>query len=403
MRILILADVFFPDTIGGAGRVAYHLSLELGRKGHDVHVITRNPDEKLLAHEELNASLTVHRFPVSLHESTAFIFSEIKNSLMLAKELSREIIFDLCCAHQSLVAIGPLLFTSLREIPMVHFFHSPWHEEFLSKKEREDGKTVAGANAVASLMKRAERRVIHKASKVFVLSNYMGRRAVEIHGCHEDRIKRMPGGVDLDRFQLARDGKKDAKEGADLPQERTVFLTVRNLVPRMGLESLIKAFSQSDVLRREALLLIGGEGFLKDKLVSMVETKNLRGCIRLLGHVSEQELPGLYQAADFFVLPTKSLEGFGLVILEAMASGTPVLGTPVGGIPETLEQFDRKLIFDGTGWQEIKAKLEETLEHPEAFRFSPAECRRFVEENFSWQQLAGTFETEMRKLGAKQP
>jgi glycosyltransferase involved in cell wall biosynthesis len=402
IKILILADVFFPDTIGGAGRVVNHLSFELAKRGHDVHVITRNPDRKLSAREKLDANLTVHRFPIPLHESTGLILSEIKNSLSLSKALCRDITFDLCCVHQSLVAIGPLLFGPLRKTPIVHFFHSPWHEEFLVKKEKDGGKAAVWANGVASLMKWAEKRVVLKASKVFVLSNYMADRAVELHGCLEDRLKRIPAGVDLDRFQLPPDGKKAAKEAANLSMDRTVFLTVRNLVPRMGLESLIQAFNQSDVLRSKALLLIGGEGVLKERLASMVEKNNLQGCIRLLGYISDQELPGLYQAAEFFVLPTKSLEGFGLVILEAMASGTPVLGTPVGGIPETLDKFDRRLIFEGTGWQEIRAKLEQTVEHPETFHFSPSECRKFVEDNFSWEKMADAFEEEMLKLVQKQ-
>ena len=402
LKTLMLADVFYPDTVGGAGRVAYRLSLELGKRGHDVRVITRNPEGKLSAREEMDANLTVHRFPIPLHESTGLILSEIKNSLSLSKALYRDITFDLCCAHQSLVAIGPLLFGPLRKTPMVHFFHSPWHEEFLVKKEKDGGKTAVWANGVASLLKWAERRVISKASKVFVLSDYMGVRAADIHGRFEDRIERIPAGVNLDRFQLPPDGKKAAKAAVGLPMDTTIFLTVRNLVPRMGLESLIQAFGQSDVLKTKALLLIGGEGVLKERLASMVEKNNLRGYIRLLGHISDQELPGLYQAADFFVLPTKSLEGFGLVILEAMACGTPVLGTPVGGIPETLEKFDRRLIFEGTGWQEIRAKLEETVEQPEAFHFSPLECRKFVEDNFSWEKMADAFEEEMLKLVQKQ-
>jgi glycosyltransferase involved in cell wall biosynthesis len=286
---------------------------------------------------------------------------------------------------------------------MVHFFHSPWHEEYLIKKEKEVGKTALGAKVVASLMKGAEKRVLSKASTVFALSQYMGRRAVEIHGGFEDRIKRIPAGVDLGRFKLPSDGKKGAKEAADLPIDRTIFLSVRNLVPRMGLENLIQAFGQSDVLRSKALLLIGGEGMLKERLSSMVEKNNLGRCVRFLGRISDQELPRLYQATDFFILPTKSLEGFGLVILEAMASGTPVLGTPVGGIPETLEQFDKGLIFEGIGWQALKAKLEETVEHPEAFHFKPSACRKFVEENFSWEKMADAFEEEMFKLVQKQP
>ena len=104
----------------------------------------------------------------------------------------------------------------------------------------------------------------------------------------------------------------------------------------MGIDNLIEAFHRSKILRQKGLLLIGGKGLLEDRLKSMVENYDLHGSIRFLGHIPEIDLPQKYQAADFFVLPTRNLEGFGLVILEAMASGTPVLGTPVGAIPEVI-------------------------------------------------------------------
>jgi len=166
----------------------------------------------------------------------------------------------------------------------------------------------------------------------------------------------------------------------------------------MGIENLIEAFNQSDTLRRKGSLLIGGQGFLENRLKAMVENYKLQQIIRFLGHIPEPDLPGTYQAADFFVLPTRNLEGFGLVILEAMASGTPVLGTPVGAIPEVIVAFDERLIFNGTGWREIRKKMEEVIERPDQFRFDPKACRRFVEEGFSWKKIATDFEEEMIRV-----
>jgi glycosyltransferase involved in cell wall biosynthesis len=165
----------------------------------------------------------------------------------------------------------------------------------------------------------------------------------------------------------------------------------------MGLETLIESFNQSSVLREKGLLLIGGRGFLEDRLKAQVESANLQDAVRFLGYIAEKDLPLFYQASDFFVLPTRELEGFGLVNLEAMASGTPVLGTPVGGIPEVIGLFDKRLIFGGTDWQDMRNKLEEVIERPDIFRFEPQDCRAFVESNFSWKKAADSFEQEAKR------
>ncbi len=395
----MLADVFYPDTIGGAGRVAYHLSHQLSKRGHEVHVLTRNPEGTLPSHQEIEANLFAHRFKLPAGESASFFFSEIKNAYDTAKRLSHETDFDLVCAHQSLVALGPLLSCSIRNTPFVHCFYSPWHEEYLIKKRKMKGKTPWSAKAVAFLMKWMEKRVLSKAMKIFVLSRYSAEQISAIHHHLPPEIVVMiPGGIDLKGFLLPDRGKNAAKKLLDIPLNKVGFLTVRNLVPRMGIENLIEAFRESDLLRSKALLLIGGEGFLKESLRHMVEKYGLEDSAKFLGRISENDLPRYYQAADFFVLPTRELEGFGLVILEAMACGTPVLGTPIGAIPESVGLFDKNLLFEGPRSEDMKTKLEDVINRPEKYRFAPQVCRNFVEERYSWEKMAEAFEKEVMSL-----
>jgi glycosyltransferase involved in cell wall biosynthesis len=394
----MLADVFFPDTIGGAGRVAYHLSHQLCKRGHEVHVVTRNPDGNLPSHQEIEANLFAHRFDLLAGEGVSFFLSEIKNGYDTARRSSRETAFDLVCAHQCLVALGSFLSGPIRKKPFAHCFYSPWHEEYLIKKRDMKGKTPWPAKAGAFFMKKMEKRVLSKAIKIFVLSRYSAEQISETHHLPREKVVMIPAGIELDRFRLPQGAKTTVKEALGIPLEKTIFFTVRNLVPRMGIENLIEAFNQSDVLREKGLLLMGGEGFLKESLQTFVKESNLDESVRFLGRVSEENLPRYYQAADFFVLPTRELEGFGLVILEAMACGTPVLGTPIGAIPETVGLFDRNLLFEGVRSENMKTKLEDVINRPEKYRFDPQVCRRFVEERYSWEKMADAFEREVTKL-----
>jgi len=247
-------------------------------------------------------------------------------------------------------------------------------------------------------MRNMEKRVLSKALKIFALSRYSAEQIAGIHHLPKEKVVMIPAGVELDRFRLPEGGKDAVKEALGIALDKTVFLTVRNLVPRMGIENLIEAFKQSTVLREKGILLIGGEGFLKESLRAVVKENNLGGSVKFLGRVSEDELPRYYQAADFFVLPTRELEGFGLVILEAMACGTPVLGTPIGAIPETVGLFDKNLLFEGTQSKDMKTKLEDMINRPEKYRFDPQACRKFVTERYSWEKMADAFEREVMSL-----
>ena len=182
MKILILTDVFFPDTTGGAGRVVYYLCLELSKRGHEVHVFTRNPNKELPFFEKFKNGFFIHRFVLSENESLCLIYKEAKNSYSLAKKITNETTFDCVCIHQSMAAIGPLLSSSLRDIPIIYYFHSPWHEEYLIKKVTEDNKVNLKDRIISTIMKMVERRILNRSKKVIVLSNYMREKVLQIHG-----------------------------------------------------------------------------------------------------------------------------------------------------------------------------------------------------------------------------
>ena len=127
----------------------------------------------------------------------------------------------------------------------------------------------------------------------------------------------------------------------------------------MGLDNLLGAMAVLKVRRPSALLLIGGAGSLRGALEAQSQALGLSEHVKFLGFVPDAELPRYYQAADVFVLPTRELEGFGLVTVEALACGTPVLGTPVGATPEILRALCPTLVFRGP----TAALMAEDLEH----------------------------------------
>jgi glycosyltransferase involved in cell wall biosynthesis len=153
--------------------------------------------------------------------------------------------------------------------------------------------------------------------------------------------------VDTETFSPALE-RRVVRASLGLADDAFVLFTVRNLVPRMGLEALLQTVAQ---LRQEIphlLVLIGGSGPLRVTLEAQVEALGLQSAVRLLGFVPEELLPDYYRAADLFVLPTMQLEGFGLVTVEALASGTPVFGTRIGATEEILGQLDPALLSSGT-------------------------------------------------------
>jgi glycogen synthase len=227
-----------------------------------------------------------------------------------------------------------------RDIPQVSHFKGPWADE-------------SGLEGAASLGRRAkhwlERTVYARSTRLIVLSDAFGRILTSCYGVSPERVRIVPGCVDVARFDIDMTTRL-VRQRLQLPQDRPIVLAVRRLVRRMGLEDLIDAMALVKARRDlDAMLLIAGKGRLMEELRSRVAEKGLENDVKLLGFVPEDRLPELYRAATISVVPTVALEGFGLITAESLAAGTLVLVTPVGGLPEAVQGLSSDLVLPSTG------------------------------------------------------
>lgn len=220
-------------------------------------------------------------------------------------------------------------------LPWVMHFHGPWALE-----GRAEGARPLMAWIRQNLV---EAPVYRKAPRIVTLSDCFAGILRDVYGIPGDRIRVVPGGFDPTPFLAAGD-KRAARIRLGLPLDAPVLVCVRRLASRMGLENLIDAVGS---LRRDhpaLVVAIAGKGPIAAALQRRIDESGLQSNVRLLGFVPDDDLPALYAAADLSVVPTVSLEGFGLIVAESLASGTPVVASRVGALPELLGGFTDHLL-----------------------------------------------------------
>lgn len=392
MNVLVVSDVDLKDEGSGAERVLAAHSVGLARRGHTVYLIAGTRERSAKAIEEIQG-VSVYRYARSL--------GGCLSACRLFLALARQVPFDVLLFHQPLSAFVVLLSRRSRLIPRAVVLHSPWAAEYAARA-LDLGSRRLKCRTLGRILRRAmERFVLAACDRVFVLSRFMAHRLEAEHPRLARRAVIVPGGVDLARFRPACD-RPALRAALGLPIGSPLLLTVRNLEPRMGIDHLLRAMPKVVAAVEDVRLLIGGEGPMGPHLRRLAERLGLNGCVRFEGHLPEGRLLSLYQAADFFVLPSKQLEGFGLVAVEALACGTPVLGTPVGAIPEVLGGLEPRLVFGGADpeaiGEGISAHLQSLQADPQAYEALRARCRAYVGARFGWDRVVDQLEWELFQL-----
>lgn len=282
---------------------------------------------------------------------------------------------DVLVSHFAWLTL-PIL-DQLRHQPFVMHFHGPWAEE----------SRVQGANQVTARFKRLiERAVYTRADRIITLSSAFADLVVNQYGVDSSRIRIVPGAVDLSRFCLP-SSKVASRAAMGWPTDRPLLVAVRRLVPRMGLENLIRAIDMVRTRIPEIQLYLAGKGPLASKLEQLIDDLHLRNNVALLGFVPEESLAALYQAADLSIVPTVALEGFGLIVVESLAAGTPALVTPVGGLPEIVADLSPSLVVRSSSQEDIADSIVAALSGSAAIPSSAA-CRAYAEAHFSAERMA---------------
>jgi glycosyltransferase involved in cell wall biosynthesis len=388
VKVLFLAEVSAERVIGGAERVLRQQAVGLIAAGHQVDLLTRATDETVPM-EVAICGAKEWRFPVSKRSEWSVVRSTVRGALSVLDRLTGKSSYDMAIIHQALTGLGPLYLRRKAATEWLYVCHSLAHEEYLTR-------TAAATSLLSTLRRRVnawarrgiEWLVMSRCHRIVVLSEFMRQRVMATHGIAPERIVLIPGAADPGLFRPF-GNRRELRRRLGLPEDRTILFTVRNLVPRMGLETLLDALSELGQVGRHCLLVIGGEGPLRARLEAGIRQRQLEQIVRLVGFIPEEQLVAYYQAADLVLMPTAQLEGFGLVTVEALACGTPVVGTPVGAIPEVLGQIDPILISSGTDSRSfadalgrVLSRIEEPVERERLSR----KGRSLVERRYSWVQ-----------------
>lgn len=201
-----------------------------------------------------------------------------------------------------------------------------------------------------------------------------------------EQINIVPGAVEIDRFALDLT-PSEARAKLGWSQDRPIIFCVRRLAKRMGLENLITAIDKVRQIYPDVLLYIAGKGALAQTLQQQITELELSDRVCLLGYIPDEQLPLAYRAANFSVVPTTAFEGFGLILIESLAAGTPVIGTPIGGIPEILQPFCPDLLFESATIEHIAQGLIDILGDQRKLP-KPETCQAYIETNYSWTNIA---------------
>lgn len=363
MKTLQIGMDWFPDKQGGGlDRYYYDLTRYLPQAGVEVaglvtgpHTLAEQTHNRIRAFAPRQSSL-LKRLWGARQTSRHFLQQEDRSVLV---------------SHFALYTV-PIL-DQLDHRPFIFHFHGPWSLESIVESNKSLGFQVRKA---------MERSVFRHANRFIVLSQAFKDILHHTYHIPEDRIQIIPGGVDTHRF-ATRLSPESARADLQWPQDRLILFTARRLSKRMGLDNLVEAMARVCQDYPEVLLLIAGKGEQELALNTQIKALGLTSHVQLIGYLPDQALPTAYRAADMAILPTLSLEGFGLVVLESLAAGTPILGTPIGGIPEILRPFCEDLVLPGYSPQHIAVGILEACSEKRHLP-SSQECQLHVQSHYDW-------------------
>ncbi|PLS01515.1 glycosyltransferase family 4 protein [Neobacillus cucumis] len=386
MKILSTGMGWFDHVPGGLNRY-FADYLNVMSRVHDIEAIVTTDSRKI--ETQLNVS------NVTEGDSNPSIINRTQSFRKLVQKKMSKNNYDVFNPHfalySSLVTRGILP----KHVPIVTHFHGPWAQEGIAEDKH---KNII--DRIKNESKEMVENIAYKRSdKFIVLSSYFQEILCNDYNIDKEKIYIVPGAVDTEVFKPSTK-RNILRQKLGILEDQTFIFCARRLMRRMGIGNLIQAMK--DVINQfpDTRLFIAGQGPLEAELKSLIKECGLEDYVSMVGRLSDEDLVSYYQAADFSIVPTVTLEGFGLVTVESLACGTPVLGTPYGGTKEILESFDRNLLFNDSSPESISTKLISIL-NKETTIPNREECRKYVMDNYTWKHVE-TSVTNIFKIAIKE-
>lgn len=372
MRILML-NYEYPPIGGGAGNATYYILKEFSkREDIEVDLVTSSPTDNF-EQEQMGDNIRIYKLPVNKKEihywSQKEIISYSWKAYKLMKKLRGSVDYDLIHAFFG-IPCGGIAYKFRREIPYIVSLR---------------GSDVPGFDERFSLqyvfLRPILRRIWRNASAVVANSEWLKELALKTDKNADIDI--IHNGINIEDFKP---GNSNSDE--------FVILTVARLIRRKGIDDLIRAIPAVVKEDQNIKLKIIGEGNMESELKELAQRLGVSKYIEFLGYVPHEELPDHYSFSDVFVLPSKN-EGMPNAVLEAMASGLPIITTDAGGSKE---------LIDGNG---IIIKIEDPdkiansileLRKNQELRENMGARSRNIAEKLSWEIVAQDYLEKYEEL-----
>ena len=331
MRALLLSWEYPPLVEGGLARHVRKLAVALGAAGVEVHVLARGLEESP-AEEELEGVL-VHRVrepirPTELDRFVAWVGQMNSDMLAAGVDLGDAHAFDVVHAHDWLVAVAGDHLAKRFGCPLVATIHATEHGRHQGFVSRYPQSHIHGV----------ERWLAHRAERLITCSVYMREHVADVFGVEESEVSVIPNGIDPSDLEPVGDLRGLRRRFAG-PQQRLIVLVGR-LVYEKGFQLALEALPQLVERLGDVRFLVAGSGTHEAALRRQASELGLDAHGQFLGWVGDDLLHSLYRIADLTIVPS-IYEPFGLVALEAMASGCPCLVADTGGLREIVPGHER--------------------------------------------------------------
>jgi glycogen(starch) synthase len=378
-RVLVLSWEYPPLIEGGLARHVHKLSEALVELGVEVHVLTRGGEESPA--EETVAGVHVHRIrepshPTDLGEFVAWV--ERMNSDMLAAgvDLGDRLDFDLVHGHDWLVANACDHLARRFEAPLVTTIHATEYGRHQGWVKDHPQSYIHGV----------ERWITNRSQRVIACSAYMRDQVADVFGVAPGRITVIPNGIDPD--DLPRPGAAELarlRSAFAAPEERLVLLIGR-LVYEKGFQLALEAMPKVIKAVPGTRFLVAGSGTHEEELKKQAAELGLMEHGTFLGWIGDDVLRSLYGIADLTVVPS-IYEPFGLVALEAMASGCPCIVADTGGLREVVPHELAGLRFRARDPRALARMAIRVLSDPDLEARLIVEAHEHVR-RFDWADIA---------------